>query len=83
MNLPSVATGPLHHFVAVGPGRVQNLEVQTVIPSLGPVGGPVLDDHGLVVGMVRTSFPDLGYVYAIHADEIRAALPDLKSGRSR
>ena len=56
----------------------------------GDSGGPVFDAEGLVVGMTRARMernsngrPVVGTYYAVHADEIRAALPALKRGQSR
>ena len=50
----------------------------------GDSGGPVLDGNGLVVGMITATVESgVGNAYAIHVDEIRAALPTLKSGKSQ
>lgn len=56
----------------------------------GDSGGPVLNERGQVVGMsvsVDVSTPSgqriVGTFNAVHVDEIRAALPDLKDGKSR
>ena len=56
----------------------------------GDSEGPVLNPDGLVVGMVwavleRTVGGQrvVGTFYAVHVDEIRAALPSLKAGQSR
>jgi S1-C subfamily serine protease len=56
----------------------------------GDSGGPVLNGDGLVVGMVRARSElttggrsVVGTVYAVHVDEIRAALPSLRQGISR
>lgn len=56
----------------------------------GDSGGPVLNDLGEVVGMVRAVQEEtnsgqrvVGTFYAVHIDEIRAALPALKRGESR
>jgi S1-C subfamily serine protease len=56
----------------------------------GDSGGPVLNDQGEVVGMVRavqeqtnTGQRVVGTFYAVHVDEIRDALPALKRGESR
>ena len=56
----------------------------------GDSGGPVLDALGRVVGMVRAAQEEtdggqrvVGTFFAVHVDEIRAALPALKDGQSR
>ena len=56
----------------------------------GDSGGPVLDGNGEVVGMARAVQETtnqgqrvVGTFYAVHIDEIRAALPALKRGDSR
>jgi S1-C subfamily serine protease len=56
----------------------------------GDSGGPVLDEHGQVVGVNRavqvatsTGQRVVGTFYAVHVDELRAALPDLRAGVSR
>ena len=55
----------------------------------GGTGGPVLNAHGEVamVRAVQEYTPSgrrvVGTFYAVHVDEIRDALPDLKRGISR
>ena len=56
----------------------------------GDSGGPVLNPDGLVVGMVRAVLERtvsgqrvVGTFYAVHVDEIQAALPPLRLGQSR
>ena len=56
----------------------------------GDSGGPVLNPDGLVVGMVRAVREQtaggqrvVGTFFAVHGDEIRAALPALRMGKSR
>ena len=66
-----------------------NLIMDTPIDP-GDSGGPILDGNGEVVGMARavqemTNHGQrvVGTFYAVHIDEIRAALPALKRGDSR
>lgn len=56
----------------------------------GDSGGPVLNGRGEVVGMSRAVMEStdqgqrvVGTFFAVHIDEIRAALPALKRGESR
>ena len=56
----------------------------------GDSGSPVFDSDGLVVGMAVSAQVStaggqrvVGIFYAVHIDEIRAALPALKAGQSR
>ncbi|MDA0734481.1 MAG: serine protease [Chloroflexi bacterium] len=56
----------------------------------GDSGGPVLNGKGEVVGMTRAVLEStnqgqrvVGTFYAVHIDEIRAALPALKRGESK
>jgi S1-C subfamily serine protease len=69
--------------------QVTNLLMDAPVDP-GDSGGPVLNNQGEVVGMVRAAqirAADgkrvIGAFYAVHVDEIRAALPALKLGRSR
>ncbi|MDE2788351.1 MAG: serine protease [Chloroflexota bacterium] len=69
------------NFGAQSYGR--NLEMDAPIDP-GDSGGPVLNTSGEVVGMVRAAarrtpggVPVVGTFYAVHADEIRAAVEEL------
>ena len=69
------------NFGAQSFGR--NLEMDAPIDP-GDSGGPVLNTAGEVVGMVRAAarrtpggVPVVGTFYAVHADEIRAALAEI------
>ena len=71
------------NFGAQGYGR--NLEMDTPIDP-GDSGGPVLNTAGEVVGMVRAAarrtpggVQVVGTFYAVHADEIRAAVEEIRS----
>lgn len=68
---------------------VINLVIDAPIDP-GDSGGPVLNLDGEVVGMTRAAQTStgsgqrvVGTFYAVHIDEIRNALPSLKSGISR
>ena len=74
------------NFGAQSYGR--NLEMDAPIDP-GDSGGPVLNTAGEVVGMVRAAarrtpggVPVVGTFYAVHADEIRAALAEIRSRES-
>ena len=63
----------------------RNLEMDAPIDP-GDSGGPVLNTAGEVVGMVRAAarrtpggVPVVGTFYAVHADEIRAAVEGIRS----
>ena len=52
----------------------------------GDSGGPVLNLHGEVIGMIRAAARRsesggtvVGTFYAVHADEIRAALREIRT----
>ena len=71
------------NFGAQSYGR--NLEMDAPIDP-GDSGGPVLNTAGEVVGMVRAAarrtpggVPVVGTFYAVHADEIRAAVEGIRS----
>ena len=71
------------NFGAQSYGR--NLEMDAPIDP-GDSGGPVLNTAGEVVGMVRAAarrtpggVPVVGTFYAVHADEIRAAVAEIRS----
>lgn len=86
---PKANVGILSQITNFGPysyGR--NLEMDTPIDP-GDSGGPVLNAAGAVAGMVRAAArrtPGGGQVvgtfYAVHADEIRAALGEIKNRES-
>ena len=86
---PKANAGILSQITNFGPysyGR--NLEMDTPIDP-GDSGGPVLNATGAVVGMARAAArrtPGGGQVvgtfYAIHADEIRAALAEIRNRES-
>ena len=74
------------NFGAQSYGR--NLEMDAPIDP-GDSGGPVLNTDGEVVGMVRAAARRtpgggrlVGTFYAVHADEIRAAVEEIRSRES-
>ena len=74
------------NFGAQSYGR--NLEMDAPIDP-GDSGGPVLNTSSEVVGMVRAAArrtpggaPVVGTFYAVHADEIRAAVEEIRSRES-
>ena len=74
------------NFGADSYGR--NLEMDAAIDP-GDSGGPVLNTQGEVIGMVRAAAREaeaggtvVGTFYAVHADEIRAALAEIRSRES-
>ena len=89
MGSPKANAGILSqitNFGAQSYGR--NLEMDAPIDP-GDSGGPVLNIAGEVVGMVRAAArrtPGGGQVvgtfYAVHADEIRAAVESIRSRES-
>ena len=75
------------NFGAQSYGR--NLEMDTPIDP-GDSGGPVLNTAGEVVGMVRAAarrtpggVQVVGTFYAVHADEIRAAVEEIRNRESQ
>ncbi|MBI4329110.1 MAG: trypsin-like peptidase domain-containing protein [Chloroflexi bacterium] len=78
----SAKVGVQSQIINFGAGSLGlNLRMDTPVDP-GDSGGPVLDDDGSVVGMTRYR-AEVGTFYAVHVDEIRAALPALKQGQSR
>ena len=83
---PKANAGILSQITNFGPQRYgRNLEMDAPIDP-GDSGGPVLNTSGEVVGMVRAAarrtpggVPVVGTFYAVHADEIRAALEEIRS----
>ena len=70
-----------------GEGKTLNIVMDAPVDE-GDSGGPVLDADGQLVGMVRAAFGTstgrhIGTNYSVHVDEIRAALPALRAGRSK
>jgi serine protease Do len=66
--------------------EVRNLLMDVPVDP-GDSGGPVFNSKGEVIGLVRAAQTTaggkrvVGTFFAVHADEIREALPDLKGGR--
>jgi serine protease Do len=86
----SANVGVLSQITDFGSGSFGRNLVMDVPVDPGDSGGPVLNDRGEVVGMVRAVQEQtnsgqrvVGTFYAVHVDEIRAALPALKRGESR
>ena len=90
VNSPTANVGVLSQEVNFGSrSHGRNLVMDAPVDP-GDSGGPVLNSNGEVVGMSRAVLErtDLGQrvvgtFYAVHIDEIRAALPALKRGESR
>ena len=86
---PKANAGILSQITNFGPQRYgRNLEMDAPIDP-GDSGGPVLNTSGEVVGMVRAAARRtpgggrlVGTFYAVHADEIRAALGEIRSHES-
>ena len=82
--------GILSQITNFGPDSYgRNLEMDAAIDP-GDSGGPVLNTNGEVIGMIRAAARRsgrgetvVGTFYAVHADEIRAALGEIKSRGSR
>ena len=83
---PKANAGILSQITNFGPESFgRNLEMDAAIDP-GDSGGPVLNGAGEVVGMVRAAARRsegggtvVGTFYAVHADEIRAALGEIRS----
>ena len=86
---PKANAGILSQITNFGPQSYgRNLEMDAPIDP-GDSGGPVLNTSGMVVGMVRAAarrtpggVPVVGTFYAVHADEIRAAVEGIRSRES-
>ena len=83
---PKANAGILSQITNFGPDSYgRNLEMDAAIDP-GDSGGPVLNASGEVIGMIRaaarrseTGQTVVGTFYAVHADEIRAALSEIRS----
>ena len=81
---PKANAGILSQITNFGPdGYGRNLEMDAAIDP-GDSGGPVLNSNGQVIGMIRAAARRsesgqtlVGTFYAVHADEIRAALKEM------
>ena len=81
---PKANAGILSQITNFGPDSYgRNLEMDAAIDP-GDSGGPVLNTGGQVIGMVRSAARRsdqgqtvVGTFYAVHADEIRAALGEI------
>ena len=86
---PKANAGILSQITNFGAQRYgRNLEMDAPIDP-GDSGGPVLNTAGEVVGMVRAAARRtpggrqvVGTFYAVHADEIRAAVEEIRSRES-
>ena len=83
---PKANAGILSQITNFGPdGYGRNLEMDAAIDP-GDSGGPVLNANGEVIGMIRAAARRsasggqlVGTFYAVHADEIRAALAEIRN----
>ena len=86
---PKANAGILSQITNFGPDSYgRNLEMDAAIDP-GDSGGPVLNANGEVIGMIRAAARRseagqtvVGTFYAVHADEIRAALAEIKNRES-
>ncbi len=87
---PKANAGILSQITNFGPESYgRNLEMDAAIDP-GDSGGPVLNSAGEVIGMVRAAARRseagqtvVGTFYAVHADEIRAALEEIRNRESQ
>ena len=83
---PKANAGILSQITNFGPESYgRNLEMDAAIDP-GDSGGPVLNAKGEVIGMIRAAARRtdqgqavVGTFYAVHADEIRAALVEIRT----
>ena len=86
---PKANAGILSQITNFGPDSYgRNLEMDAAIDP-GDSGGPVLNANGEVIGMTRAAARRteqgsavVGTFYAVHADEIRAALAEIRNHES-
>ncbi|MYC32702.1 MAG: trypsin-like peptidase domain-containing protein [Chloroflexi bacterium] len=86
---PKANAGILSQITNFGPDSYgRNLEMDAAIDP-GDSGGPVLNANGEVIGMIRAAARRseagetvVGTFYAVHADEIRAALTEIRNPES-
>ena len=84
---PKANAGILSQITNFGPESYgRNLEMDAAIDP-GDSGGPVLNGDGEVIGMIRSAARRIGgqgqtvvgTFYAVHADEIRAVLVEIRT----
>ena len=83
---PKANAGILSQITSFGPDSYgRNLEMDAAIDP-GDSGGPVLNSDGAVVGMVRAAARQaatggrvVGTFYAVHVDELRAAVEEIRN----